>query len=156
MKTLKNGPQKLLIIGPNLFFHSPAQPTAHSPKLIFHIINMSQNSSVSLSVTWSKCVNISKIHSLVLDSSWTGADETHPYHFCKIAQNGSRKSGLKSLEVRQKSKGVKRHAVKGQNVMLHMLYDIGAMGLLGHKLSSNSREAKNLEPALCEQIYQNF
>ena len=72
-----------------------------------------------------------------------GADETHPYHFCKIAQNGSRKSGLKSLEVRQKSKGVKRHAVKGQNVMLHMLYDIGAMGLLGHKLSSNSREAKN-------------
>ena len=45
--------------------------------------------------------------------------------------------------MRQKSKGVKRHAVKGQNVMLHMLYDIGAMGLLGHKLSSNSREAKN-------------
>ena len=43
---------------------------------------------------------------------------------------------------RHKSKGVKRHAVKGQNVMLHMLYDIGAMGLLGHKLSEN-REAKN-------------
>ena len=92
---------------------------------------------------------ISKIHSLVLDSSWTGlhtingANETHPYHFWKIAQNSSRKSGLKSLEVRQKSKGVKRHAVKGQNVMLHMLYDIGAMGLLGHKLSSNSRQAKN-------------
>ena len=50
MKTLKNGPQKLLIIGPNFFFHSPAQPTAHSPELIFHIINMSQDTSVSLSV----------------------------------------------------------------------------------------------------------
>jgi hypothetical protein len=32
MKTLKNWPQKLLIIGPNLFFHSPAQPTAHNPQ----------------------------------------------------------------------------------------------------------------------------
>jgi hypothetical protein len=50
MKTLKDGPQKLLIIGPNLFFHSPAQPTAHSPDLIFHIMNMSQDTSVSLSV----------------------------------------------------------------------------------------------------------
>ena len=46
MKTLKNGPQKLLIIGPNLFFHSPA----HRPKLISDIINMSQDSSVSLFV----------------------------------------------------------------------------------------------------------
>jgi hypothetical protein len=47
MKTKKNGPQKLLIIGPNLFFHSPA----HSPELIFHIIDMSQDTStVSLSV----------------------------------------------------------------------------------------------------------
>ena len=35
--------------------------------------------------------------------------------------------------------------------MLHMLYDIGAMGLLGHKLSSNSREAKNLEQAIVVQ-----
>ena len=49
-KTWKNRPQKLLIIGPNLFFHSPAQLTAHSPELIFQIINMSQDSSVSLSV----------------------------------------------------------------------------------------------------------
>ena len=46
MKTLKNGPQKLLIIGPNLFFHSPA----YSQELVFHIINMSQDPSVSLSV----------------------------------------------------------------------------------------------------------
>ena len=51
-KKLKNRPQKLLIISPNLFFHSAAQPTAHIPKLIFHIINMSQDSSVSLSVHW--------------------------------------------------------------------------------------------------------
>ena len=42
MKTLENGP--------NLFFHSPPQPTAHSPELIFHIINMSQDTSASLSV----------------------------------------------------------------------------------------------------------
>ena len=32
------------------FFHSPAQATAHSPELTFHIINMSQDTSVSLSV----------------------------------------------------------------------------------------------------------
>ena len=50
MKPLKDGPQKLLIIGPNLFFRSPAQPTAHSLELIFHIINMSQYASVLLSV----------------------------------------------------------------------------------------------------------
>ena len=37
-KSLKNLPQKLLIIGPNLLFHSPAQPTANSPKSIFYII----------------------------------------------------------------------------------------------------------------------
>ena len=48
MKTLQNGPQKLLIIGPNPFF-SQSSP-AHSPELIFHIINMSQDPSVSLSV----------------------------------------------------------------------------------------------------------
>ena len=47
MKALKNGPQKLLITGPNLFFHSPAQATAHIPELTFHIINMSQDTFVS-------------------------------------------------------------------------------------------------------------
>ena len=36
---------------PKPFFYTPAQPTAHSPELIFHIINMSQDASVSLSVT---------------------------------------------------------------------------------------------------------
>ena len=36
MKTSENRPQKLLLIGPNLFFLSPAQPTAQSPKLIIH------------------------------------------------------------------------------------------------------------------------
>ena len=40
----------MLIIGPQLFFSqsSPAQTTAHIPELIFHIINMSQDTSVSL------------------------------------------------------------------------------------------------------------
>ena len=46
----KKRPQKLLIIGPNLFFHSPAQPTANSPKSIFHIIKMSLQASVLLIV----------------------------------------------------------------------------------------------------------
>ena len=50
MKTLKKG----LKIAHNqlkpLFFHSPAQPTAHSPDLIFHNIYMSQDSSVSVFV----------------------------------------------------------------------------------------------------------
>ena len=52
IKTLKSGPQKLLIIGPNLLFtvQPSPEPIAHSPELIFHIINMSQDSSVSLSV----------------------------------------------------------------------------------------------------------
>ena len=49
-KSWKNLPQKLLIIGPNLLFHSPAQPTANSPKSIFHIIKMSRHASVLLSV----------------------------------------------------------------------------------------------------------
>ena len=52
MKTLKNRPQKLLIIDPNLFFtvQPSQQPTTHSPELIFHFIDMSQDTSVSLSV----------------------------------------------------------------------------------------------------------
>ena len=41
MKTLKNGPQKLLIIDPNPFFHSPAQTTAHSPELVFSYYEIS-------------------------------------------------------------------------------------------------------------------
>ena len=43
-------PQKLLIIGPNLFFHSTCLAAETSQELIFNIINMSQDSSVSLSV----------------------------------------------------------------------------------------------------------
>ena len=52
MKTLKNKPQKLLIIGPNFFFHSNGLAAQTRPELIFHIINMSQDSSVSLSVMY--------------------------------------------------------------------------------------------------------
>ena len=47
-KNLKNGPQKLLIIGPDLFFHSPA----HSPELIFHIMKSRDQTSVQLSVEY--------------------------------------------------------------------------------------------------------
>ena len=46
----KNGPQKLLIIGPDPFFHRPAQATAHSPKLTFHIMKSRDQTSVLLSV----------------------------------------------------------------------------------------------------------
>ena len=49
-KSWKNHSQKLLIIGSNLLFHSPAQPTANSPKSIFHIIKMSHQASVLLFV----------------------------------------------------------------------------------------------------------
>ena len=46
----KKRPKKLLIIGPRLFFHSTGPAAQISPESIFHIINMSQDSSVSLSV----------------------------------------------------------------------------------------------------------
>ena len=45
---VKNTSQKL--IGPNFFFHSTGLAAQTSPELIFHIINMSKDSSVSLSV----------------------------------------------------------------------------------------------------------
>jgi hypothetical protein len=47
-----SGPQKLLIIGPTLFFHSPAQTTAHSPEWIFHIMKSRDQTSVLLSVEY--------------------------------------------------------------------------------------------------------
>ena len=56
MKTLKNG----LIIGPKLFCHSTGLAAQTSPELIFHIINMSQDSSVSLSVVISLSFQVSK------------------------------------------------------------------------------------------------
>ena len=51
-ENMKNGPQKLLIIGPNPFFQqsSPAKTTAHSPELIFHIMKSRDQTSVLLSV----------------------------------------------------------------------------------------------------------
>ena len=33
------------------FFHSPTQPTAHNPELIFHIINMSQSQGTYVSLS---------------------------------------------------------------------------------------------------------
>jgi hypothetical protein len=49
-QNLKKRASKVAHNRPKPFFHSPAQPTAHSPESIFHIINMSQDTSVSLSV----------------------------------------------------------------------------------------------------------
>ena len=43
-------PKKLLRIGPDPFFHSPAQATVHSPKLIFHVMKFRDQKSVLLSV----------------------------------------------------------------------------------------------------------
>ena len=57
-KSWKNLPQKLLIIGPNILFHSPAQATANSPKSIFHVIKMSHQASVFFSVGQTKTKNI--------------------------------------------------------------------------------------------------
>ena len=53
---LKNRPQKLLIISPTPFFSqsSPAQTTAHSPELSFHIMKFRDQTSVLLSVEYSK------------------------------------------------------------------------------------------------------
>ena len=39
-----------VIIGPTPFFHSPAQTTAQSPELIFHIMKSRDQTSVLLSV----------------------------------------------------------------------------------------------------------
>ena len=46
----KNKPQKLLIIGPKLFFHRTGPAAQTSPELIFHHINISQDSSLFISV----------------------------------------------------------------------------------------------------------
>ena len=51
-ENIKNGPQMLLTIGPNFFFHSTGPSAQTSPELIFHIMNTSQDSSVSLSVVY--------------------------------------------------------------------------------------------------------
>ena len=48
IKTLKNGPEKLLIIGPNLFL-SQFSPD-HSTELIFHTMKSRDQTSVYLSV----------------------------------------------------------------------------------------------------------
>ena len=63
-KSWKNHPQKLLIIGPNLLFHSRAQPKANSPKSIFHIIKMSHQPSVLLFVekTWVFLVSLCLVY----------------------------------------------------------------------------------------------
>jgi hypothetical protein len=51
----------LLIIGPNPFFHSPAQTTAHSPELIFHIMKSRDQTSVLLSVVWNHILDFQEM-----------------------------------------------------------------------------------------------
>ena len=51
-ENLKNKPQKMLIIGPKLFFSQYCMTPQTSPELIFHIVKMSKYSSVSLSVLY--------------------------------------------------------------------------------------------------------
>ena len=53
MKTKKNRPQKLLIIGPNLFFHSPAH--SQQPKIDFSYHKNVPPSICSLICAWYIC-----------------------------------------------------------------------------------------------------
>ena len=71
MKTLKKGPQKLLIIGPKLFFHKYGPAAQTSQEVIFHILNMSQNSSASLNVLWLCWQKNFPLGSFILSSSLT-------------------------------------------------------------------------------------
>ena len=50
LENIKKRPQKLLIIGPKLFFSCTGPAAQTSPELILHVINISQESSVLLSV----------------------------------------------------------------------------------------------------------
>ena len=50
MENWKNHPKKLLRIGQTPFSHCPAQATANSPKLIFHVMKFRDQTSVLLSV----------------------------------------------------------------------------------------------------------
>ena len=49
----KKRPQKLLIIGPKLFSHVLAD-CPNQPRMIYHVINISQDASVLLSVDLTK------------------------------------------------------------------------------------------------------
>ena len=64
---IKKGPQKLLIIAPKPFFHSTGLAAQTSPELIFHIIDMSQDSSILLICEKDGMWNISCCYSLL----WT-------------------------------------------------------------------------------------
>ena len=50
LEKIKKTPSKSAHIGPQAFFNKYGLAAQTSPELIFHIINMSQDSSVSLSV----------------------------------------------------------------------------------------------------------
>ena len=54
LENIKKRPQKLLIIGPKLFFHKKDPAAQTSPELIFHIIKCREQASVLLSVYYSQ------------------------------------------------------------------------------------------------------
>ena len=78
LKTFKNGPQKLLTIGPTPFFYSQVQATANSPELIFHIIKCQEQASVLLSVPnmWSIGNLNDSIGDIITFGLLLGANET--------------------------------------------------------------------------------
>ena len=83
----KKRPQKLLIIGPKRFFHVLAG-CPNQPRLIFHIIDMSQDASVLLSVTITIYIRISdwafkSQHNL---GHWSKKDSSLSLHFLIIYQ----------------------------------------------------------------------
>ena len=71
-KNMKRPPSKVAHNRLKPFFHSPTQPTAHSPELIFHIINMSQETSVSLSVDLYKIYKVYTEHLDISKQSFEG------------------------------------------------------------------------------------
>ena len=89
---MKNGPQKLLIISPKLFFTLLARlPKPAGPELIFHIINMSQDSSVYWSVDgmyllnfWTKVLLFWQNNWIVLPLNMTSLQSHTCAHFTAI------------------------------------------------------------------------
>ena len=87
MKKWKNGPQKLLIIGPTPFFFT-VQPRPHSPELIFHIMKSWDLTSVLLSVF------ISTYYIRVFGGFFNHLPLTHPPILISLRHSSLRKLGF--------------------------------------------------------------
>ena len=79
----------MLIIGPNPFFHSPTQTTAHSPELIFHIMKSRDQTSVLLSVAIGsiQCRKVQESHLLKI-----GVEFQPQKRFCLLLRYRIRRS----------------------------------------------------------------